>query len=453
MRFSLLVLALIICAIHPSLYSQSNVTVLKGAMLIDVENFGLSAHDIKNAVVVIQDGKILSVGAANSIKIPANATVVDVSGKYIVPGLIDGFGSVVNQSFANAYLYLGVTSVVTAEDDRRGKTFYNAVPSPTLYKQDAYWGADRVQVNKPNRKFENINYRDDAGIQREIDSLVKAGAKVMLVHYGVKPEQLPAIVAACKKYQVPTVGELGFTFYRDAVKAGIQSFIHTSRYTADILPDSVRAVYSNAPFGPPSVFYYDYIQQPGIVSGPQLAQLAQEYATHNIGLMPTGSLLAYPFMPFAKNPWKEQAATLIDVKDILHEPLDKETGKPANPAPYRAKVAPVLLAMDSVFAHKGARFLTGSGATAFGTMPGISLHTELEMLSHTGLTNRQVIAAATNNFSLLWQWKHIGKIAPGRNADLLVLAHDPLASLAHLKDIDILMLNGKVIDRNALLKK
>jgi hypothetical protein len=453
MRLSFFMLALIMCAINPSLYSQNTTTVLKGATVIDVENFGLSSRDIKNAVVVIRDGKIMAVGTAATIKIPANATVLDVSGKYIVPGLIDGFGSVVNQSFANAYLYMGVTSVVTAEDDRRGKTFANAVPSPTLYKQEAYWGADRVQVNKPNRKFENINYRDDAGIRREIDSMVKAGAKVMLVHYGVKPEQLPAIIAACKKYQLPTVGELGFTFYRDALKAGIQSFIHTTRYTADILPDSVRAVYSNAPFGPPAAFYYDYIQQPGILSSPQLVQLAQEYATHRVALIPTGSLQAYPFMPFAKNPWKEPAASLIDVKDILHEPLDKETGKPVNPAPYRAKVAPILLAMDSMFAHKGARFLTGSGATAFGTLPGVSLHTELEMLSHTGLTNRQVIAAATNNFSLLWQWKHIGKIAAGRNADLLVLAHDPLESLAHLKDIDILMVNGKVIDREALLKK
>jgi imidazolonepropionase-like amidohydrolase len=97
--------------------------------------------------------------------------------------------------------------------------------------------------------------------------------------------------------------------------------------------------------------------------------------------------------------------------------------------------------------------MTGSGATAFGTLPGISLHTELEMLSHMGLSNRQVIAAATNNFSLLWDWRHIGKIAPGREADLLVLSANPLDSLQALKQIDILMVDGHVVDRDVLLIK
>jgi Amidohydrolase family len=453
MRLILFFLLFIINAITQPLYSQNNITVLKGGTIIDVDNYGQSSHDIKNAIVIIQHGKIISVGVAGKIKIPEDATVHNLSGKFIVPGLIDGFGSVTNQAFANAYLYMGVTSVVTVEDNRRGKTFTNASPSPTLYKQDAYWGADRVEANNKPYKFENVNYRNEAAIRHDIDSLVQAGAKVLLVHYGVKLEQLPAIIAACKAHHIATVGELGFTFYRDAVLAGIQSFVHTSRYTADILPDSVRAVYSNAPFGPPSVFYYNYILKPGILSDPTLVDLANIYANHPIGLMPTGSRLVYPFMPFAKNPWNERAASLIDEKDILHEPLDKQTGKPINPAPYRVQTAPVLMAMDSLFAHKGAHFLTGSGATAFGTLPGISLHTELEILSHAGLTNREVIAAATNNFSLLWNWKHIGKIEAGREADLLVLSGNPLESLNHLKDIDILLLKGKIIEREQLLKK
>ena len=169
--------------------------------------------------------------------------------------------------------------------------------------------------------------------------------------------------------------------------------------------------------------------------------------------MPTESLLVYTNMSFAKNPWNERVASIIDEKDIIHEPLDKATGKWKNPSPMREKAAPVLFAMDSVFIRSGAHFLTGSGATAFGTMPGISLHTELEVLSHAGLNNREVIAAATNNFSLLWDWKHIGKIEAGRDANILVLSADPLESLENLKKIEILMLQGKRIDREQLLKK
>jgi len=436
-----------------SAFAQDNITVLKGGTIIDLENFGKSSNDIKNGVVIIQRGKITAVGSLGKIKIPPSATVVDVSGKYIVPGLIEGFGSVAKQSFANAYLYMGVTTVVTVEDDRRGKTFTDASPSPALYKQDAIWGSDRVEVTGKPYRFENINYYNDAALKYEIDSMAKAGARVMLIHYGVKPEQLKAIIEACKAHHIATVGELGFTNYREAVLAGVQSFVHTSRYTADILPDSVRKIYSNAPFGPPASFYYQYITKPDILTDKTLLQLAALYGTHKVGLMPTESLLVYTNMPFAKNPWNERVASIIDEKDIIHEPLDKATGKWKNPSPMREKAAPVLFAMDSVFIRSGAHFLTGSGATAFGTMPGISLHTELEVLSHAGLNNREVIAAATNNFSLLWDWKHIGKIEAGRDANILVLSADPLESLENLKKIEILMLQGKRIDREQLLKK
>ena len=422
-----------------------------GGTIIDVDSFGLSSKDIKNAVVVIEQGKITAAGPAGRISVPKNATVINTSGKYIVPGLIDGFGSVINQAFANAYLYMGVTTVISVEDNRRGKAFFQASPSPALYKQDAYWGADRVESKKPNQKFENINYRSDAEIDHEIDSMAKNGAKVMLVHYGVKKEQLPAIIKACKRNNLATIGELGFTSYADGAAAGIESFVHTSRYTADVLPDSVREVYSNAPFGPPATFYYDYITSKDIIADKKLRELATLYGKRSVGLMPTGSLLVYTYMPFAKNPWQEPIADIINEKDIIHEPLDKKTGKPINFSIMRAKAARVLLSMDSLLASQGAHYLTGSGATAFGTLPGISLHTELDVLLHAGLTNRQVLAAATNNFSLLWHWQHIGKIEAGRDADILVLSGNPAQSLAHLKDIDMLIVKGKPIDRQQLL--
>jgi hypothetical protein len=158
-------------------------------------------------------------------------------------------------------------------------------------------------------------------------------------------------------------------------------------------------------------------------------------------------------MEFMKNPWKEPVASIIDEKDIEHEPLDKETGRRKTPSPLRSAMAPKLLEIDRFFASQGAHFLTGSGTDAFGTIPGVSLHTELEMLSHTGLTNREVLAAATHNFSLLWNWTHIGKIEKGREADILVLSKNPLESLEALKDIQVLILDGKMVDRSALLRK
>lgn len=432
--------------------AQTNIIALKGGTIIDVENFGNSTNDIKNSVVLIQDNKIIAAGAANKVSIPAGAKIIDVKGKFIVPGLIEGFGSVVNQAFANAYLYMGVTTVSTVEDSRRGESFYHASPSPALYKQDAFYGCDRVESNKPGgQRFENINYRTDAQIDHEIDSMARGGAKIMLVHYGVKPEQLPAIVAACKRNNLAMIGELGFTSYADAVKAGINTYVHTSRYTADVLPDTARLSYSNAPFGPPASFYYQYITSREILKDQKLVALADLYGQNQVGLMSTGSMLVFPYSAFAKNIWEEPIASIIDEKDIKHEPLDKVTGKHKNPPPIRAKVAPVLFSMDSLFAKRGAKFLAGSGTTAFGTLPGISLHTELLVLSKMGLNNRQVLAAATNNYSLLWNWKHIGKIESGRDADILILSANPLESMENLKKIERVIVKGKVMERKLLM--
>ena len=76
-----------------------------GGTLVDVSNFGHSAHDIPNAVVVIRGGKTEVAGPAALVKIPRDATAIDYKRTYILPGLIDGFAGLNSQAQANAWLY------------------------------------------------------------------------------------------------------------------------------------------------------------------------------------------------------------------------------------------------------------------------------------------------------------------------------------------------------------
>lgn len=437
--------------------AQQQVLVLKGATIIDVTDFGNSERDIPNATVVIEGGRIKAAGNTSSVKVPKGAKVIDVSGKFIVPGLIDCFGIINDQAYANAYLYMGVTTAVMTEDNRRGKIDWTVNPSPHKILLENYWGAKSRPVSVggvENAGFEVLTSWSAEKIDHDIDSLGKAGVKVLLVHYGVAPAQLPAIVAACKRNKIATMGELGLSSYAEAVQAGIQSFVHTSRYSADMLPDSLRKAYSTSPFGPPGRAYLEYIAaQKDIAADAKLLELSKLYHDHRVGLIPTASMIQYPQMEFATNPWLEPIAFDLDERMIEFEPLDKTTGKPKNPSPMRQRSVPALVEIDKVFAKQGAHFLTGTGTDAFGALPGISMHSELMMLSHFGLTNRQALAAATHNFSLLWDWTSIGKVEEGRDANILVLDQNPVVSLKYLKGISVLIVEGNVIDRNKLLKK
>jgi imidazolonepropionase-like amidohydrolase len=106
--------------------------------------------------------------------------------------------------------------------------------------------------------------------------------------------------------------------------------------------------------------------------------------------------------------------------------------------------------LESSYYKAGAKYLAGSATDVWGTMPGISLHTELELLKRIGLTNREAIAAATVNFNEAFGWK-FGKIERGFAADLIILNSNPLKDLKNLKDIYMLLKGGKIIDRKSML--
>ena len=114
-------------------------------------------------------------------------------------------------------------------------------------------------------------------------------------------------------------------------------------------------------------------------------------------------------------------------------------------------VAENELRIEEQYQNAGARYLAGSGTDAFGTLPGISLHTELKLLTRIGLTPRQALAAATSNFGELFGWNNVGQVKAGNNADLLVLDENPLRDISNLKKIRMVILNGEILDRDRLL--
>src|SRR5438552_8908835 len=86
--------------------TNQRLLVLRGGLLID----GTGAAPIPNSVITIANGKIQSVGREGSATIPADATLIDATGKTVIPGLVDSHVHLRNYHIQD-YLYWGVTTV------------------------------------------------------------------------------------------------------------------------------------------------------------------------------------------------------------------------------------------------------------------------------------------------------------------------------------------------------
>ncbi|MDX2444095.1 MAG: hypothetical protein QNK30_09875 [Bacteroidales bacterium] len=416
-------------------------TLIKGGTLLDFGDLGSNSNDIEPAYILINGEKIEKFGKLTGKEdFPKSARVIDASGKYIIPGLIDGFAVLNNQEYANAFLYMGITSVIGVDGGRRGPFYHDANPSPDVYMLESI-GDDSKSTS------EHL---------ADMQSLFESGYKVILLKYALKPDQVVAVKNKALELGLACIGELGHTSYEEGVENGVEVFVHTTRYSLDAVPKELAQAVANEPFSDdlesPKWKYYQYLYSMDMADE-QLNSYAKVLGNSKSFLMPTLSLL-YLDQPIHKNPWKYPVADILDEEDI-NSPADKMTGNhnydPVIQENYTA-MAKQVIQIEKKYRQNGAKYLAGSATDVWGTMPGISLHTELELLSRIGLSNREIIAAATTNFNKAFGWK-TGKIGKDFTANILILDENPLDKLEALTRIQTILLKGKVIDRQKLIGK
>ena len=431
--------------------AQDTSIAFVGGTIMNVSNYGNDVKDIPDAVVIIKNGSITAAGKRSKTPIPAGAKIIHVEGKYLMPGLIDCFSVIGTQGQANAHLYMGVTTIVAGPGDDRRKGFIeNANPSPDIKKLTTIpfeWLEDTLE-KKPF-----LSPSDIIQVNKEIDSLdwlEKQGYSVVLIQH-MFPEQLLAKLSKeTRRLNIATIGEMQYAHYNAGLTTGVGSFVHTSRYILGAMPDSIfipatrslNDTVANKKFG-------HYFYHADLATDSSFNQFAKNLASSQTALMPTLSML-YTSMPDHQNIWKEAVSKLIDPNDVFL-PMDTATGK--STSWMTTKSALRQIEIEKAFIKKGVHYITGSGADAFGSLPGISELIEMEMLHSCGLSNREALAAATSNAALFNGWNHIGQIQTGKKADLLVLSANPVDDLENLRKIEMIWLNGKQVNRNALLIK
>ncbi len=413
--------------------------LVHGGTLLDVSKLGHGGNDMEDAWVLIHGDTIAAVGqGAPPPSLPRGTRTVDAGGGYLVPGLIDGFGVLNNQAYAQAYLYMGVTTLVEVDGGRRGPFFPGASPAPDIFR------------------LEGLGERP-APTQVCLDSLRRlhdAGYRVVLLMYGLGPGQLDTLVREAHALGMNCIAELGHTTYHEAMAAGVEAFVHFTRYSLELAPRAMAAAVADRPFSDeldsPKWRYYRWLSALD-PADPRVAAYGRDLAASHTFLQPTLSLL-YLDLPEHRNPWHFPVAALLDPADV-NDPADPQTGRHDRPAALQeayAALARQQMRLERVYHAAGARYLAGSATDVWGTLPGISLHTELELLHRAGLSRREALATATGNFHEAYGWRR-GLLRPGYRASLLVLEANPLDDLDHLQKIRTLILNGQVLDREALL--
>jgi Amidohydrolase family len=475
-------LLLWICAAFPATLLAGSQTpqapvplVLVGGTVVDVTDWGRSAKDLQDTVVIVQNGRITDVGTRASLPVPKGARIIDCTGKFIIPGLVDGFAGMNSQAEANANLYMGVTTVVASSDGHRGHVDLGSNPTPHIYLLDSIGTTDdwsllighpgwTGKLRQTGRALE-LSLEDTA---RQLADTAKLGTRVVWLGHSLTAANTQWIVTHAHQMGLITYGEFVASPYKVGVEAGVDALLHMGRYELGVVPDELQAPLVEDPEGSAANTAYDYAERLPPTDA-HWREYAHFLAWHHAALMPTFSMF-YLRLPGHRNLWNEDAARLLDPARMF-EPPDQATGEAVYQLPSWARHLPSvtqrwILSGQQKKADQSAmrlwrinqtifaaypHYLAASGAPVSGTMAGISMHTELEMMVRLGLSPREALATATNNYAIQFNWNDLGLVAPGKRADIVVLDGDPTVSIWNARRISTLIVDGNVLDREGLL--
>jgi imidazolonepropionase-like amidohydrolase len=426
---------------------------LVGATLID----GSGGPALPDAVIVVRKGRIESVGTRSGFTLPARTREVSLSGRWIIPGLIDshvhltdGKAGVLDWTLLR-YLAWGVTTVRDAHGelqtvlDLRETLNSGDEPGPRMYAAGAEIDglpttyADAIGANRP------------ADARRGVDRLVNSGTDFVKVFTRVDPVLLNAILDEAKTFNLRVSGHLGMTDAVTAARAGMASIEHLSGVpeAASSEASSLYAAHYRSFFAGWTAFERAW---PGLDSA-ALDRVAKELARARVISVP--SLVLHETFSRLDDPAMQRDSSLAAVPEEAQRgwnvpDLVARAGWTAEDfTAFRAARANQDLFLR-LFQAAGGRIAAGTDAANQMLVPGYSLHREMQLLVAAGLSPRDALLAATRNGALLLGVDSLGLIAPGKAADLVVLSRDPLADIGNTLAIEQVMSRGVLLSPDSL---
>lgn len=405
--------------------ARSGTLAFVGATVID----GSGKPPLANATVVTREGRIMAVGPASQVKLPQDAARIDVSGKYIIPGLWDMHAHYEQVEWGPIYLAAGVTSVrdvgnefefITAVRDvlNSGHGLGPRMLLAGLVDGDSRLSLGIARVNSPADAQTWVQRYHDAGFQQ------------MKIYSSVTSANVKAICADAHKLGMTVTGHIpeGMTAY-EGVNDGMDQINHLHYVYDLLLPRSYDR--SN----PQEVWKVRAAADVNSEAGKQAVQFLKEHGTV---LDPTMALLEITFLRTADVPASRIEPGISKVAPELREQLTAG-GLPPEVAPWAQKVRRNYLDLIAVLHRAGVTIVAGTDQS----VPGYSLYREIELYAEAGFTPLEALQAATIVPARVMKLESdAGTVEAGKRADFDILDANPLENIHNIRTVRSVVSNG-----------
>lgn len=404
--------------------SRANKIAIVGGTLID----GTGASPLADSVVLIENGKITSVGSKASIKIPAGFQKVDATGKTILPGLWDMHAHFEQVEWGPIYLAAGATTV---RDVGNEFEFITAVRDavavgrglgPRLLLAGVVDGSGPLalgvnRVDTPEQAKMWVDKYHDANFQQ------------MKIYSSVKLEELKVVTAEAHRLGMTVTGHIpeGLNAYQ-AVAAG-QDQINHIQYIADIM---------EAPL-PEDASRLDRLKARGNIdlnSGESKKAIAF-LVEHKIVVDPTLALMEFFTASTVKPPVSIEPGVAKVAPELAA--ILGEASPPSRYADLQEKSFAKEVEIVGALHRAGVPIVAGTDQT----VPGYSLYREIELYAQAGFTPLEAIQAATIiPARVMGIEKEVGTVEVGKRADLILLGANPLESIHNIRTVEFVITKG-----------
>ncbi len=423
------------------------VALYEGARLIS----GAGTAPIERSAFVVERGTITKVGTAGKLSVPAGAVRVDLTGKTVMPALINTHG---HPGFQKGLTYAAenFTREVVIDDLQRALYFGVAVvQSQGIEKGDLTYqiraeqqagklGGARLLIagrgmGAPNAgpgaaAYAGIAYEvtTEEEARRDVQELVAKKVDLIKIWVDDRNGRAPKLSSTLFRAIIDEGHKRGFkvnahVFYHsdavDLVNAGIDGLAHLVRDKE--MDDALIA----------------------------------SIVRRNVYVMPnlSGSeRTTYTELPR----WLKEGDPLLS---LLRDSVSSEVIQRMRDSYSKVDAAAVARSREryAILQHSlaklsaaGARIILGSDTGLEDHLFGLAEQRELEAMVGAGMSPAQVIVAATSRSAEYLKLEKMGTLAPGKDADFLVLDANPLDNIANTSRIDKLYIRGAEVDRNGL---